>query len=123
MQAQKTRTDLLAIKGCLKNQNTRLFLQTAGDAALKSIEIRKDSCIFPLRSPAACEKFGNSSVFKQALENKTAVRRTAVVLSKKDEHDIIDENTDVLCKRPKEGAFSNGNFQVGCIGQRKEPYH
>ncbi|WP_303900649.1 hypothetical protein, partial [Anaerotruncus colihominis] len=30
----------------MKNQKSRLFLQTGADAALKSLEIQKDSCVF-----------------------------------------------------------------------------
>ena len=35
-------------RGCLKNRKYRLFLQTAVNPALKSLGIRKDSCVFCL---------------------------------------------------------------------------
>ncbi|EDS10720.1 hypothetical protein ANACOL_02529 [Anaerotruncus colihominis DSM 17241] len=35
-------------RGCLKNRKYRLFLQTAVNPALKSLRIRKDSCVFCL---------------------------------------------------------------------------
>ena len=37
-----------ASRGCLKNRKYRLFLQTAVNPALKSLGIRKDSCVFCL---------------------------------------------------------------------------
>lgn len=57
----------MRLRDCLKNRKYRLFLQPAANAALKSLAIERIPAFFAFYSPAVYEKFGNTSIYKQAL--------------------------------------------------------
>ena len=56
--------------GCLKNQNSRLFLQTAANAVLKSLGILKDSCVFCLVFACCLRKIRQFLYFLNKLQRQ-----------------------------------------------------
>lgn len=62
-----------ASRACLKNRNSRLFLQRAASAALKMLGIRQDSCAFCLASAHPLRKI-RQFLYSQTRPNNHAER-------------------------------------------------
>ncbi|NBI79749.1 hypothetical protein D3Z39_12905 [Anaerotruncus colihominis] len=124
-QAYLTDQTFAGVRDCFKNQNTRLFLQTAADTALKCFRIQKDSCVFSLAF-SCCLRTIRQFLYFQTSPNLAICFYIISLLDKKDNRSKKDYirfghlykyevSPEKLLKLEKKGLYKYSSFRYNGI--------